>query len=73
MTSKPYYGTRSTPRREVELVAIVQAHRGEQLMIRATVSRRNEMVRETVDHDDTPGGLADALTQVAAWLRTGAQ
>lgn len=69
---KPYFGTRSTPRREVELVAIVHDRAGDQLRITATISRRNEMVRVPFDHDDTPAGLADALTQVADWIRRGA-
>lgn len=69
---KPYYGTRSTPRREVELVAIVHDRAGDQLRITATISRRNEMVRESFEHDETPAGLADALTEVAEWIRKGA-
>ena len=69
---KPYHGTRHTPRREVELVAIVHDRAGDQLRITATISRRSEMVRVPFDHDETPAGLADALTQVAEWIRKGA-
>jgi hypothetical protein len=72
--SKPYHGTRTSPRREVELVAIVhdRDRAGDQLRITATISRRNEMVRVPFPHDETPAGLADALNQVAEWIRQGA-
>jgi hypothetical protein len=69
---KPYLGTRTTPRREIELVAIVHDRAGDQLRITATISRRNEMVRVPFDHDETPAGLADALIEVADWIRRGA-
>jgi hypothetical protein len=69
---KPYYGTRTSPRREVELVAITHDRAGDQLRITATISRPNEMVRVPFEHDETPAGLADALVQVAEWIRGGA-
>lgn len=69
---KPYYGSRTTPRRAVELVAIAHDHFGDQLRITATVSRRGEMVRVPFEHDETPGGLANALISAAEWIRQGA-
>lgn len=69
---KPYLGIRTTPRRAVELVAIAPDQHGEQLRVVASVSRRGQFVRAPFEHDETPAGLADALNQVADWIRKGA-
>lgn len=71
MSSTPA-ANRLTPRREIELVAITHDRLYDQLRITATISRRNKFVRVMFDHDETPAGLANALTQVAEWIRQGA-
>ena len=70
---KPYHGIRQTPRRPVELVAVIEECRGECLQIGATVSRSPGLTRAVFAHDGTPTGLATALETCAQWIRGGAR
>jgi hypothetical protein len=60
-------------RREIELVAICHDKHAGGLALSVTLSHHTRgLIRETFSHDDTPGGLADALAEVAGWIRSGA-
>jgi hypothetical protein len=68
-------GNRTTPRREVELVAACQDHRGKDgLALAVTISIPGRgMVRKTFLHDVTVEGLAKAWEEAGQWLKAGGQ
>ena len=70
--SDPGPAKRLTVHREVEMVAICHDHHGEELGLSVTVSHAQRgMIRVRHVHDATAAGLADALVDIADWIRKG--